>query len=244
MQELTTFPSYEHLDGPVPIFHPINMEDLGRELRGLLETGMRKLSAILEVETPNMQALLVAENDWSEAPRENSSPYPQGLPYFTQAVDPPALVMPEELSSVFQPRTGALLPLTLWHELAHAFLLQRALVRTPSWLREFVPQAAAVAVARRTGVPLDEHLSRIDEPDFTVREFRGAADAGEQMEFQNLLLLLGNAALEEFGDGFLGKLVRALWDEEDVVDDMRAEELLTESLGVGGERWLQYRSEF
>ncbi|MGB3633599.1 MAG: hypothetical protein WA982_06130 [Rubrobacteraceae bacterium] len=244
MQQPTTLPAYERLDGPVPVFHPTNMEDRARRLRGLLQAGMQELSTILDVEPPELHALLIADEDWREAPRENNKPYPPGLPYFTQSVSPPALVIPEELSPVFQPRTEALLPLTLWHELTHAFLLQRALVRTPIWLREFVPQAAAVAVARRTGLPLGKHFSWMDEAGFPVREFGRTADADEQMAFQNLLLVLGNQALEGFGDGFLGKLVRALWDEEDVVDEVRAEELLADALGTGRRKWLQSRPEF
>lgn len=244
MQELTILPDYERFDGAVPVLHPPQLEDRAWELRGLLETGTRELSEVLEVEPPELQALLVAEEDWREAPRENSRAYPQGLPYFTRSVGPPALVVPEELSPVFQPRTEALLPLILCHELAHAFLLQREVVQTPAWLREFTPQAAAVAVAHRSGLPLEEHLSRIDTPDFTAREFKGRADAEEQMAFQNLLLLLGDAVCREFGDGFLGRLVRALWDEENVVDEERAEELLAKALGPRGQEWLLTRPEF
>jgi hypothetical protein len=128
--------------------------------------------------------------------------------------------------------------------LAHAFLLQRETVRTPAWLREFVPQAAAVAVARRSGLPVREHLSRIEEPGFTIREFGGRSDAEDQMAFQNLLLLFGNATLEEFGDGFLGRLASALWNEEEMVDEERAEELLAGALGTGGREWLRTRPEF
>ena len=244
MQELTTLPTYERLDGAAPVLHPPALEGRARELRGLLEVGLQELSAVLEVDPPGLQAILVAEEDWREAPRENSTPYPQGLPYFTRSVTPPALVIPEELSPIFRPRTEFLLPLILWHELAHAFLLQREMVHTPAWLREFAPQAAAVAVARRAGLPLDKHLSQIDEPDFTVREFRGTAGAEEQMAFQNLLLLLGRATLEKFGDGFLGRLVRALWDEKDVVNGERAEELLANALGPGSREWLGSRPEF
>ncbi|HZY64670.1 MAG TPA: hypothetical protein VFE21_02180 [Rubrobacteraceae bacterium] len=244
MQELTTLPDYQRLDGAVPVLYPPEMEDRARELCSLLETGVRELSAILEVEPPELQALLVAEEDWKEAPRESSKPYPPGLPYFTHSTAPPALVMPERLSPAFRPRTEALFPLTVWHELAHAFLLQAEVVRTPVWLREFVPQAATVAVARRTKLPLDEHLSQVNRPNFAVREFGGRAGAEEQMAFQNLLLLLGDAALEEFGDGFLGGLARALWDEEDVVDEERAEELLADALGTGGREWLLSRPEF
>ena len=244
MQELTTIPNYERLDGVVPILHPPALEDRTRGLRRLLEDGARELSEMLTVDPPELQALLVADADWRKAPRENSRSYPKGLPYFTRSVTPPALVMPAELSPTFQPRTEMLLPLTVWHELTHAFLLQQALVRTPAWLREFVPQAAAVAVARRTRVSLDEHLSQIERPNFNVRELGETADAEEQMSFQNLLLLLGNAALEEFGDEFLRRLVRALWDEEDVVGGEQAEELLADALGSGGRGWLRSRPEF
>ena len=118
------------------------------------------------------------------------------------------------------------------------------MVRTPAWLREFVPQAAAVAVARRTELSLEEYLSCVERPYFTIREFGGRVEAGEQMDFQNLLLLLGDAAHREFGEEFLGKLVRALWDKEDIVDEERAEELLADTLGQGGRKWLQSRPEF
>jgi hypothetical protein len=155
-------------------------------------------------------------------------------------------VLPGELSSVFRPATGATLPLTIWHELAHAFLLGREVVRTPAWLGEFVPQAASAAIAGRAGLSLEDHLSRIEgEPGFTVRGFGGPpAGARDQMSFQNLLLLLGAAALEEFDDGFLKNLVHALWEEGDVVDEGRAEELLADALGPGGREWLASRPEF
>jgi hypothetical protein len=203
------------------------------------------MAGILGVEAPELAALLVAGEDWDESPRENEHPYPPGLPYFTRFVEPPALVLPERLSPVFRPRTGALLPLAVWHELAHAFLLDREVVRTPVWLGELVPQAASAAVARRVGLPLEEHLGRVDpDPGFTVRGFAGPAGAEEQMKFQNLLLRFGAAALGEFGEGFLGRIFHALWDERDVVGEARAEELLAGALGPGGREWLRSRPEF
>lgn len=245
MQDLSPHPDYERLDGAVPVLYPPGLEDRARELRDILATGNRELSSLLDTEPPALRALLVADEDWREAPRENSRPYPPGLPYFTRATLPPALVLPERLSPAFGPHTEATLPLTVWHELAHAFLLQREMVRTPSWLRELVPQAASAAVARRTGTPLGEHLSRAGGgPGFDVRASGGPADAGRQMAFQNALLALGDAALEEFGEGFLRRLVHALWDEESVVNGRRAEELLAGALGDGGREWLASRPEF
>ncbi len=238
-------PGYLRLDGPVPLFHAPRLTDGAREVRGHLARGSGAMAGILGVEAPGLSALLVAEEDWERAPRENERPYPPGLPYFTRSVDPPALVLPERLSPVFRPRTGALLPLTVWHELAHAFLLDGPVVRTPAWLGELVPQAAAAAVARRVGVPLGEHLALVDRnPGFTVRGFGGRAGAGDQMKYQNLLLVFGAAMLERFGEGLLARLFRALWEEEDVVDEERAQGLLAGSLGAGGATWLLSRPEF
>ena len=64
------------------------------------------------------------------------------------------------------------------------------------------------------------------------------------MAFQNLLLALGAAAVDEFGEGFLGRLAHALWSERDVVDEEWGEELLAGSLGPGGREWLKSRPEF
>jgi hypothetical protein len=238
-------PSYESLDGEVPVLYSLRLAENAVEVQGYLAQGYRTLAQILSVEPPEIVALLVADGDWDEAPRENEHPYPSGLPYFTRSVEPPALVLPRDLSPAFRPRTEAMLPLTVWHELAHAFLLRQEVVRTPAWLHEFVPQAASAAVARRIGLSLEEHLSRIDrEPGFTVRSFHGPAGARDQMSFQNLLLLLSVAALEEFGDGFLRGIFHALWEEDEVVDEKRAEVLLADALGPDGRQWLASRPEF
>ena len=238
-------PGYERLDAEVPLLYAPRLAGKATEVRGYLTQGYRTLGRILSVEPPGIVAYLVAGEDWNRAPRDNARPYPPGLPYFTRSVEPPALVLPEKPSSAFRPRTVATLPLAVWHELAHAFLLGREVVKTPAWLGEFVPQAASAAVARRAGLHLEEHLSRIDtEPGLTVRGFRGQAGAADQMSFQNLLLLLSAAALEEFVEGFLQNIFHALWEEDEIVDGERAEELLGDALGPGGKEWLVSRPEF
>ena len=241
-----TLPGYERLEGGAfPVIHPPRLEERAAEVRDLLEVGTTSLSQILGVEPPELEALLVADEDWEEAPRENKHPYPPGLPYFTRAASPPIVVLPERLSPAFKPRSAATGALVVWHELAHAFLLRKPVPRTPAWLRELVPQALSAAVARRADLPLDEHLEEIARgPGFTVRDSLGRAGAQRQMAFQHLLLALGAAAVEEFGEGFLGTLAHALWSERDVIYEDRAEELLAASLGPGGREWLLSRPEF
>jgi hypothetical protein len=244
-RDSSPLPGYERLGGEIPVAYPPGLEERTAEARDLLGVGTTVLSEILGVEPPTLEALLVADDDWERAPRENARPYPPGLPYFTRASRPPTLVLPETLSPVFRPRTSATKALIVWHELAHAFLLREPVPRAPAWLRELVPQASSAAVARRAGLPLGEHLKEIDpSPGFTGRGSRGRADAARQMDFQNLLLLLGAAALEEFGEGFLKTLAHALWREKGVVDEERAQELLAAALGPGGRGWLESRAEF
>jgi hypothetical protein len=238
------FPGYERLNGEIPLVYAPGTEEWASEVSLLLNTGAVALSTLLGVGLPELEAMLVADEDWNEAPREGEHAYPKGLPYFTRSARPPALVLPATLSPVFRPRTRATYPLVVWHELAHAFLLQKEVVRTPAWLGEFVPQAASAAVAQWVELPLDEHLGMIDrEPSFTIRELKGYTNAGEQMAFQNLLLLIGADAVEEFGDEFLKRLVRDLWEETDVVNEERAEELLANALGPNGRKWLASRPE-
>ena len=245
IENAASISGYERLDGAVPVAYPPGMDDRAEEAQRLLDTGIEALSEVLGVEPPEITALLVAEEDWNHAPRESSRAYPYGLPYFTRSVRPPVLVLPEEVTNAITPRTEATAPLVVWHESAHAFLLRKEIVKTPTWLGEFVPQASAAIVARRAGLPLGEHLSRIEaDPDFTVRTLNGRADAGRQMAFQNLLLSLAAAALEPFGEEFLRRLVHRLWKETEVVDEIRAEELLAGSLGPGGRGWLESRPEF
>ena len=245
MQSPATLLDYERLEGAVTVAYPPGLASHAEELRYLLEVGVEALSEVLDVEPPVLEALLVANRDWDRAPRENSRAYPPGLPYFTRSVRPPALVLPETLSPAIRPHTRGTHSLVVWHELAHALLLQKEVVRTPAWLREFVPQAASAATARRAALPLEGHLAEVDrEPGFTLRSLKGPMNVERQMAFQNLLLALGAAALEEFGEGFLQRLVHAVWDETDVVDEERAEELLANALGPGGRAWLRSRPEF
>ena len=98
-------PGYERLEGAFPVFHPPGLDEPASQARDLLEVGTTALSEILDAEPPELEALLVADENWEEAPRENERPYPPGLPYFTRAPNPPALVLPETLSPIFQPRT-------------------------------------------------------------------------------------------------------------------------------------------
>ena len=245
MQAPIALPGYESLAGNVPVAYPMRLAARARELSALLRDGSEALCGLLGTGQPELEVLLVSEEDWAEAPREGSRPYPYGLPYFTRSVRPPVVVLPEELTSAIRPRTPATWALVAWHELAHAFLLRGEVVRTPVWLGELVPQAFSAAIASRTSLSLEEHLSGVDRsPGFTVRSFGGRASAETQMSFQNLLLVLGAEAVEKFGEGFLGRLVHALWEEKELVGEERAEEILAGALGSGGREWLRSRPEF
>ncbi|CAN5149292.1 hypothetical protein BH20ACT11_BH20ACT11_11790 [soil metagenome] len=240
-----SLPDYLRLEGEhgAVVRHASLQAKRGREVLASLEKGLGTLPEVLGLPAPDLEALVVADDDWNEAPRDNSRPYPQGLPYLTRAAETRTLVIPASLSAAIQPRTRATLPLVVSHELAHAFLAGEVTARTPPWLRELPPQAASAAVVREEGLPLNEHFANVTSPGFTIRGFRTPAGAEDQMSFQNLLLKLGAAALEDFGGGFIRRLVDSLRREE-VVDEARAEESLAAALGDGGAEWLATREEF
>lgn len=239
-----TAKNLEKHPGAVPALYSSGLKEKAFELSGLLSTGHAHMTELFQTEPPRLRAMLLDETDWRDTPREAGRPYPFGLPYFTRAAETPTLVFPAALSDIFQPRTDLTFPLAAWHELAHAFFLSREVVKTPLWLGEFVPQAAAAAVALREGASVGEHLSQVEKPDFTVRGFTLPATAEEQMRFQNLLLSFSVAIVRQFGDGFLSRLVRSVWGEEDVVSGERAESLFVESLGSGGREWVYSREDF
>jgi hypothetical protein len=240
-----SLPGYVRLEGDhgAVVRHAPSQAERGREVLACLEGGLEKLPGVLGLTAPDLEALVVADDDWNEAPRDNPRPYPRGLPYLTRAAPPRTLVIPASLSAAIRPRTEITLPLVVSHELAHAFLAGAVAAHTPPWLRELPPQTASAAVVRREGLPLNDHLTNVTSPGFTIRGFRIPAGAEDQMSFQNLLLRLGAAALEDFGEGFIRRLVDSL-SREDTVDEARAEKSLAEALGEGGAGWLATREEF
>lgn len=240
-----SLPGYIRWEGDhgAVVRHAPSQAERGREVLDYLEKGLGTLPEVLGLPAPELEALVVADGDWNEAPRDSPRPYPQGLPYLTRASEMPTLVIPASLSAAIRPRTRATLPLVVSHELAHAFLAGEVAARTPPWLRELPPQAASAAVIRAEGLPLKDHLANVTSPGFTIRGFRTPAGAEDQMSFQNLLLKLGAAALEGFGEGFIRRLVDSL-REEVGLDERRAENLLADALGEGGREWLASRKEF
>ena len=100
---------------------------------------------------------------------------------------------------------------------------------------------------------LDGGIPVVHPPGMEERatELRSRLEAGTsslseilEVEPPELEALLGAAAVERFGDGFLRTLAHALWEEREVVGEERAEELLAEALGPGGRAWLESRPEF
>ena len=65
---------YARLDGAVPVFYPPGLVERAARARDLLEAGTSALSEILAVEPPELEALLVADEDREEAPRAYEIP--------------------------------------------------------------------------------------------------------------------------------------------------------------------------
>jgi hypothetical protein len=90
-EDLPLLEGYECLDGAVLVIYSPGTEEQAAEMQYLLEAGAGALSEVLDVEPPELEACLLADEDWDEAPRESARAYSLGLPYFTRSVHPPAL---------------------------------------------------------------------------------------------------------------------------------------------------------
>ncbi|HEV8224672.1 MAG TPA: hypothetical protein VGP74_05380, partial [Rubrobacteraceae bacterium] len=71
-------PGYERLGGVPPLVYPPELGERAAEAQDVFAAGSAALSEILGVEPPELEALLVADADWTRAPRENERPYPPG----------------------------------------------------------------------------------------------------------------------------------------------------------------------
>ena len=230
----------------MPVLYAPRLGAKAMELRGYLAEGYRTLSGYSPSSRPEIIALLVADEDWKDAPRDNARPYPPGLPYFTRSVEPPALVLPEELSHRVQAKDRRH---AAPYRLARAGprLLARAGGREDPGLARGVRPAGRLGGDRPQGRSLAGRAS--------VADRKGARVYGAELPWvrrgrgircrsRTCCCCSASAALEEFGEGFLRRIFHALWEEDEIVDEERAEELLADALGPGGREWLASRPEF
>ena len=248
---------YQTLAEPISVYYPAGHETQAREVLQWVDEASRLLASLLNIPAPAMQVLLVAPEDWQDAPRDEPEETAMMLPYWTDSTEPSTLVVPTELDSIMGSFSPEKLAFLLFHEVAHAFVASDPRpwpLESPLWADEWQLQFAALwlyqQIYHTTGmVMFDLHLQNRDifEPEadgktpVTVRGFDWYEDTAPQdyLEYTLLLERFADDLLERYDPDILPRFIE-LYRKEGVTwlsDEIT--NLLGLVLGNGGEAWLE-----
>lgn len=249
---------YQTLAEPVRITYPAGQETLAHQIVQWVDEANRLLTGLLNLPAPEMEILLVAPQDWQDAPRDEPEETVMLLPYWTDSTEPTALVVPTELDPIMGRFSREKLAFLLLHEAAHAFIASDPRpwpLESPLWADEWQLQFAALwlyqQVFHTTGIVMaDLHAdyAEIFEPEadgktpVTVRGFDWYEEDTTPQDYLEYTLLLERFAddlLERYNASILQRFIE-LYRREGVSwlsDDVTR--LLGTVLGEGGEAWLE-----
>lgn len=254
-----SYEHYEALAGALKVSYPVAQKDLTREVQQEIEQASKMLRHLLKLPQPTMELLVMAEDDWEFAPpedRETSEPPGTMLPYWTDATEPPTLVVPERMDDIIGETTPAKLSLLLYHEVAHAFF--EADPRpwpedSPLWAEEWPLQFAAFWLFSQINgdiehitADLHQQFASSFEPEadgktpVTVRGFDWDEDTTSEdyLEFALLLEKFAIDLLARYDVSILPRFLELYRQERPLLSD-EATSLLADVLGSGGEEWLE-----
>jgi len=248
---------YETLAEPMTVYYPTGQDTLARWIFQSIEKANELLAQLLNTPAPEMEILLVAPDDWQNAPGEEPEESFIMLPYWTDTTDPSTMVVPLQLDSITGRYSQEKLAFLLFHEVAHAFLAcdpHPWPLESPLWADEWQLQFAALwlyqQIYHTTGVVMfDLHLAyrEIFEPEadgktpVTVRGFDWYEDTTPQdyLEYTLLLERFADDLLERYKPDILPRFIElyrregVIWLSDEVTN------LLGVTLGAGGEAWLE-----
>lgn len=248
---------YQTLADPVLVHYPPGQDAQARQVLQWVDEANKLLAGLLVIPAPEMGILLIAPEDWQDAPRDEPEETVMMLPYWTNSTEPSTLVVPTELDPIMGSFAPEKLAFLLFHEVAHAFVASDPRpwpAESPLWADEWQLQFAALwlyqMIYHTTGVVMfDLHLQNreIFEPEadgktpVTVRGFDWYEDTTPQdyLEYTLLLERFADDLLERYDPDILPRFIE-LYRKEGVTwlsDEIT--NLLGIALGDGGEAWLE-----
>jgi hypothetical protein len=247
---------YRTLSEPLTMRYPAGQEALAHRLVQSIDRANKLLSQLLDLETPAMEILLVAPQDWTSAPHEETGEADLLLPYWTDVTRPPSLVIPTQLDPIMGSESPHKLAFLVFHELAHAFLEADTRpwpLESPLWADEWQMQFAALwlvqqefDVRRVAMIDLHETFAEIFQPEpdgktpVTVRGFDWYEDTTprEYLEYTLLLERFAADLLANYDATILPRFLESYRAELMLLsDDVTAK--LAEVLGESGIGWLE-----
>src|SRR5207302_8632688 len=96
---------YETLAEALTVYYPTDQATLARWLFQSVDRASKLLAQLLDVPIPEMEILLVVPPDWDTTPQdeaeEGEAEEPNSLlPYWTDATEPPSLVVPTQIDPI------------------------------------------------------------------------------------------------------------------------------------------------
>src|SRR5260370_944716 len=107
---------------PLTFYYPTGQDSLARWIFQSINKAGKLLTQLLDRPLPEMKIILAAPTDWSFAPREDPEEPHDALPYWTNATQPPSIVVPSQLDPIIGMHTQEKLAFLLYAALTQAFL--------------------------------------------------------------------------------------------------------------------------
>jgi len=253
------YEQYETLAEPLTVYYPAGQEENARWLYQSVDKAGKLLALLLGQSMPEMEILLVAPDDWDTLPGQDAEETSAllALPYWTDATQPPSLVVPMELDPMMGEPTSEKLAFLLYHELTHAFMENDSRPwpkESPLWADEWQLQFAALWLFHQIhggyGIvmtDLHEKYREIFEPEpdgktpVTVRGFDWYEDTTPEDYLIYTLLLerFANDLLVNFDAEILPRFLDLYRKDYDVLLSDEVTKMLGSSLGPDGEEWLE-----
>lgn len=252
---------YATLHKPLKTYYPAEQAELAQRIVSEIDQAGQLLSELLGQPLPPIEILIAAKTDWELVPQESEGEEYEAsapmLPYWTDVTSPPTLVIPEEMDEIIGEATAEKLSLLLYHELTHAFMEsdQRPWPEeNPLWADEWQLQFGAFWLFQQIHgtieditADLHQQFATIFEPEpdgktpITVRGFDWDEDTTPEayLEFVLLLEKFAGDLLACYDGTILPRFLERYRQDVSMLLSDEVTLMLAETLGVGGEQWLE-----
>jgi len=251
------YEQYEALAEPLTVYYPTGQDTLARWIFQSINKAGQLLSQLLNQAMPEIEIILVAPTDWDAAPREDPEEPNTELPYWTNATQPPSIVIPLQFETIIGTPSQEKQAFLFYAALTQAFLEDDPRPwpgESPLWADEWQLQFAALWLTQQvhgqSGIVMNDLHARYaeifePEPDgktpVTIRGFDWYEDTSPEdyLVFNLLLEQFSADLLANFSPEILPRFLDLYRKDFTVLLSDDATTLLASVLGPGGAEWLE-----
>ncbi|GCF09470.1 hypothetical protein KDI_30340 [Dictyobacter arantiisoli] len=254
---LFPYDHYKTVIEPFTAYYPVGEETLAHQVLQSLDQAAKQLTALLHVDMPDFEVLLVNMDDWPLVPHSESEEVDSPHPYMTDLTTPATLVVPLEIDPIFGVVTPEKFAFMLYHELTVAYLEDDPRPwpdETPLWADEWQFKFIALWLAQKLnnveGVVNKDGLEQYEEafePELdgktpvTIRGFDWYEDTTpeEYLTYELLLEQFAADLLKRYNVSVISRFLSAYRVESKQFLSDQVTKMLADALGSGAEEWLE-----